>query len=270
MLDDIQLVDLVLKVGAITFHEVDNRREIVKTCRDLFEKLPNTSRVMAPTNKLVERINEVIQWTINKNGEPIKFGLDEWHIQIRQGDQVLFTKNDYNHDVQNGLLGVLTSTEKTVLTTENCSEDYMGVIKVDGGRSVYVDMDIIDQVKLGYAMSLHRGQGSQFPRIIIALDQSKNLDGAWLYTAVTRAEADVHIIGRKDVLEQAITTPSHVSLRNTYLPSLIREYRESADSGLGAAKLSVHLEAVDIPVSHSFPSLSVIVLILDDILPFKK
>ncbi|EOB3920746.1 ATP-dependent RecD-like DNA helicase [Vibrio parahaemolyticus] len=224
-----------LSVGAITFHEICNRSEVVETCRNLFEESPDNSRVMAPTKKLVERINEEIQCAINKDGEPIKFGFEEWRTQVRQGDQVLFTKNDYNHDVQNGLLGVLTSVEKTVLTTDNGSEEYMGVIKVDGGRSVFVDMDIIDQVKLGYAMSLHRGQGSQFPRIIIALDKARNLDRAWFYTAVTRAEAEVHIVGRKDVLEQAITNPSHTSLRNTYLPSLIRKYRDQRMYGISSS-----------------------------------
>ncbi|MDP2515130.1 ATP-binding domain-containing protein [Photobacterium damselae subsp. piscicida] len=82
-------------------------------------------------------------------------------------------------------------------------------------------------------MSLHRGQGLQFPRVIIALDKARNLDRAWFYTAVTRAEAEVHIVGRKDVLEQAITNPPHTSLRNTYLPSLIRKYRDQVNSGQG-------------------------------------
>lgn len=224
-----------LSVGTITFHEASNRSDIAETCRDLFEESPDNSRVMAPTKTLVERINEEIQWAINKDGEPIKFGFGEWHTQVRQGDQVLFTKNDYNRNVQNGLLGVLTNVDKTTRTTESGSEEYMGVITVDGDRSIFVDMDIIDQVKLGYAMSLHRGQGSQFHRVIIALDKVRNLDRAWLYTAVTRAEAEVHLVGRKDVLEQTITNPSHTSLRNTYLPSLIRKYRDQRICGISSS-----------------------------------
>ncbi|MBE4043192.1 AAA family ATPase [Vibrio parahaemolyticus] len=213
-----------LSVGSITFHQAASRNEIVDTCRHLFEESPESSKVMAPTKKLVDMINEEIQQAINEDGAPIKFGFEEWHTQIRQGDQVLFTKNDYIHDVQNGLLGVLTSVEKNTPITECESEEFLGVIEVDDGRSVYVDLDIIDQVKLGYSMSLHRGQGSQFPRVIIALDKARNLDRAWLYTAVTRAETEVHIVGKKEVLEEAIIKPSHTSLRNTYLPLLIRKY----------------------------------------------
>lgn len=123
-----------LSVGLLHSMRFCNCNEIVETCRVLFEESPDNSRVMAPTKKLVERVNEEIQLAINKGGEPIKFGFEEWHTQVRQGDQVLFTKNDYNHDVQNGLLGVLISTEKIELTTENGLEEYMGVIKVDGGR----------------------------------------------------------------------------------------------------------------------------------------
>lgn len=215
-----------LSVGTITFHEVNSSSKIVETCRNLFKESPENSRVMAPTKKLVDKVNEEIQLAVNKDGEPIKFGVEEWHTKVRKGDHVLFTKNDYKHDVQNGLLGVLTSVEKTMVTNGNGSEECLGVIELDDGRSVFVDMDIIDQVKLGYAMSLHRGQGSQFPRVIIALEKARNLDRAWLYTAVTRAEAEVHIVGRADVFRQAVINPSHTSLRNTHLSSLIQSYRK--------------------------------------------
>ncbi|MCG9578178.1 ATP-binding domain-containing protein [Vibrio tubiashii] len=43
-------------------------------------------------------------------------------------------------------------------------------------------------MELGYAITLHKAQGSQFPRIIIALQNGRIVDRAWLYTAITRAE----------------------------------------------------------------------------------
>lgn len=213
-----------LSAGAITFHEVDNRDEIISTCCKLFEQLPESSKVVAPTNLLVDEVNKRIQLAINKDGKPIRYGVEEWQTQVRQGDQILFTKNDYNHDVRNGSLGVLTNVEKIWVSSESGKKECMGVIEVAGGRSIFVDMDIIEQITLGYAMSLHRAQGSQFPRVIIALDKARNVDRSWLYTAVTRAEVEVHIVGRKDVLERAVMTLSHSSSRNTHLTTLLKKY----------------------------------------------
>ena len=51
-------------------------------------------------------------------------------------------------------------------------------------------------MELGYAITLHKAQGSQFPRIIIALENGRIADRAWLYTALTRAETEVHVVGR--------------------------------------------------------------------------
>jgi exodeoxyribonuclease V alpha subunit len=50
-------------------------------------------------------------------------------------------------------------------------------------------------MQLGYAITLHKAQGSQFPRVIIALQKGKIVDRASLYTAVTRVESEHHIVG---------------------------------------------------------------------------
>ncbi|AVH27801.1 TPA: ATP-binding domain-containing protein [Vibrio diabolicus] len=50
---------------------------------------------------------------------------------------------------------------------------------------------LMDSIKLAYAISLHKGQGSQFKRVIITLTNSKMLDKAWVYTALTRAEVTI-------------------------------------------------------------------------------
>ncbi|MEZ8889240.1 ATP-dependent RecD-like DNA helicase [Vibrio sp. 10N.247.311.14] len=208
-----------LSSGAISFHEAEDQDSLAEICQELYAGSPDNSRIMAPTNRLVDRVNELVQWRINRTGEPIMFsdGLDEWYTKMRKGDQVLFTKNDHIRGVQNGLLGELTDIERT--------ESRLGVITLDNGKTLDVDNLIIDQLRLGYAITLHKAQGSQFPRVIIALQNSKMLDRAWLYTAITRAEAEVHIVGTKDLMGRVIIAPSHTSLRNTYLPILLNKYK---------------------------------------------
>ena len=207
-----------LTLGGITFHEAGNQADIAEICTELYARSPQNSRIMAPTNKLVDSINDLVQSHVNSTGLPIMFsdGGNEWYTKVRKGDQVLFTKNDYTRGVQNGLLGELTDVTKT--------KERLGVITLDDGKTLNVDNMIIEQLRLGYAITLHKAQGSQFPRIIIALDDSRMLDRAWLYTAITRAEAEVHIVGSKELMSKVIRSPSHTSLRNTYLPRLMVKY----------------------------------------------
>ncbi|MCL1078625.1 hypothetical protein L2734_10730 [Parashewanella spongiae] len=52
---------------------------------------------------------------------------------------------------------------------------------------------------------------------MVALDKTKMIDRAWLYTAITRAEIELHIVGSQAKLEQAIQSLSTHHQRNTHL-----------------------------------------------------
>lgn len=76
---------------------------------------------------------------------------------------------------------------------------------------------------LGYSITLHKAQGSQFPRVIIALKQGKVVDRAWLYTAITRAESEIHIVGSSDDFRTISETRSNASNRNSFLLNILSE-----------------------------------------------
>ena len=81
--------------------------------------------------------------------------------------------------------------------------------------------DLLDALELGYAMTLHKAQGSQFPRVIVLLKEGKVLDRSWLYTALTRAETEVHIIGDPAVFKKVTEAPPKAFKRKTLLTGLI-------------------------------------------------
>lgn len=81
-------------------------------------------------------------------------------------------------------------------------------------------------MELGYAITLNKAQGSQFPRIIIALHKGKIVDRAWLYTAITRAESEIHIVGAVDDFRAFTESPSHSHRRNSYLVELLKRNKE--------------------------------------------
>ena len=76
-------------------------------------------------------------------------------------------------------------------------------------------------MELGYATTFHKAQGSQFPRVIIALQKGKIVDRAWLYTAITRAEFEIHIVGSSKEMKLITESGSNSSRRKSFLINLL-------------------------------------------------
>lgn len=209
------LVPENLSYGAVYFHETP-KHLIADVCCELYEESPYNSRVMAPTKKLVQDINNQIQDAVNGHGEQLKFNLhgDEFHVKLRINDQILFTQNLYDNGINNGSLGELTSVTST--------EGSFGEVTLDTGDKVEITQQVLDGMELGYAITLHKAQGSQFPRVIIALQKGRIVDRAWLYTAITRAEKEIHIVGSSEDFKSITQSPSNSNKRNSYLYEMLR------------------------------------------------
>jgi exodeoxyribonuclease V alpha subunit len=205
-----------LSTGAIHFHET-KKADIAKVCCELYQQSPENSRVMAPTKALVADINKLAQEAVNPNGDRLEFEVhgERFFQNLRLNDAILFTQNHYDKGIQNGSLGMLTSVESS-------GESY-GEVTLDTGDKVEITQSVLDCMELGYAITLHKAQGSQFPRIIIALQKGKIVDRAWLYTAITRAEAEIHIVGSSDELRVITESHSNSHKRNSYLVELLRQ-----------------------------------------------
>ncbi|MGP4931259.1 MULTISPECIES: AAA family ATPase [Gammaproteobacteria] len=204
-----------LSTGAIYFHEAA-KGDIAQVCCDLYQKSPENSRVMAPTKALVADINKLTQEAVNPNGDRLEFEMhgERFFQNLRLNDAILFTQNHYDKGIQNGSLGALTSVESSGAS--------YGEVTLDTGDKVEVTQSILDCMELGYAITLHKAQGSQFPRIIIALQNGKIVDRAWLYTAITRAEAEIHIVGSIENFRTITHAPSNSHRRNSYLAELLK------------------------------------------------
>lgn len=114
---------------------------------------------------------------------------------ISAGDPIIWTKNDWDRDLMNGSMGRLHSVINGI-----------GHATIDGKPFELTQADA-EYLDLAYAISVHKAQGSQWPRIILPVFPSRLLDRALLYTAITRASHQVIIIGDRDALEHAIETP---------------------------------------------------------------
>lgn len=228
------VVPPMLTTGAITFHDTEIN-DVAQVCVELFQESPGTTKVVAPTNGLVGEINILCQKAVNTNGERLSYELDDQYHEdvLCKNDPVLFTQNNYDVGVQNGSLGKLISIEQR--KSEKPSEDNQnegvtrcfGVIQMDdfedpSGEYIEISQAILETIQPGYAITLHKGQGSQFPRVIVALTNARNVDRAWLYTAITRAEVEIHIVGPKSKFISATKNLSNASKRLTYLQELLK------------------------------------------------
>lgn len=166
---------------------------------------------------LVAEINKLTQEAVNPSGRRLEFEMhgERFFQNLRLNDAILFTQNHYDKGIQNGSLGTLTSIDSS-------GESY-GEVTLDTGDKVEVTQSVLDCMELGYAITLHKAQGSQFPRIIIALQKGKIVDRAWLYTAITRAEVEIHIVGSSDELRVITEAHSNSHKRNSYLSELLHQ-----------------------------------------------
>lgn len=140
-------------------------------------------------------LNKVLQQLINPAAED-KDELARGDSILRTGDRVMQLKNDYNREVFNGDLGMVTNidhTEKEV--TINFDE-----------RDVVYDYADLNEITLAWATSIHKSQGSEYPVVILPLYTqhyvmlSRNL----FYTGLTRAKQLALIVGSEKAVAIAV------------------------------------------------------------------
>lgn len=208
-----------LSVGNIHFHEVPLDC-VTETCVELYSQNPSESRVIAATKKTTLEVNTLCQTQLNATSPVLQFTEygDHFTTELRLNDPVLFTQNNYEAGVQNGSLGKLISIEQT--------ETSLGMVQLDDNdEEIPLTKSLLDSLDAGYCITLHKAQGSQFKRVIVALGKTKMQDRAWIYTAITRSELELHIVGTRTRFEQAVRSLSAHHIRNTHLATLLKETR---------------------------------------------
>ncbi len=139
--------------------------------------------------------NQVLQELINPP-HPDKLEVDRGGTKFREGDRVIQKKNNYQLEVFNGDLGVITKINRI---------DQELAIGFDG-REVTYDYADLNEIGLAYAVTIHKSQGSEYPVVILPLYMqhfillSKNL----FYTGLTRARKLAIVIGQKKPIGIAV------------------------------------------------------------------
>ncbi|MBI4509763.1 MAG: ATP-dependent RecD-like DNA helicase [Deltaproteobacteria bacterium] len=135
---------------------------------------------------------------------------------FRVGDKVMQVRNDYDKEVFNGDIGLVTDVVKD-------DEGEQVVVELDG-RQVPYAVDELDCLVHAYAVTVHKSQGSEYPAVVIPVvtQHFLLLQRNLLYTAVTRGKKLVVLVGSRKALGIAVRTDD-TRLRWTWLAARLRE-----------------------------------------------
>ena len=211
----------------------ENDAQIASTVASLCaERLPRAYgdpegiQVISPTrrgNSGTEKLNAVLQNAINPAGR----GKKEYKFRdiiFRTGDRVMQVRNNYELEwTRHGKVGQgIFNGDIGRIKDINTGEKYL---EIDfDGREVFYEFSDLEDLEPAYCVTVHKSQGSEYPTVVIPLGSvppmlcTRNL----LYTAVTRAQKRVIIVGFESTVE-AMVSGMRSALRYSGLSRRISE-----------------------------------------------
>jgi exodeoxyribonuclease V alpha subunit len=203
------------------------------------DDVENTQILSARKNSLdgTKAINTLCQSRFTRHGRPLLVYLDEFQSMAGTGfylgDQLLCNRNLWDWGLQNGSLGRLVEIEDTprLLTNSEGLEigHAIGWVLWDDGERRPILESMLDDFELGNAVTVHKAQGSQWRRVIVVLTGSRMLDRTLIYTAMTRAQSQVILVGDPVAAQRAVEGLPRANTRLVGLDSLLEEYIADLD-----------------------------------------
>ncbi len=171
-------------------------------------------QVLAPMNRGIcgaIALNVKLQDTLNPGPKP-QFQSGERIIRLH--DRVMQVVNNYDKGVFNGELGKVVQIDKGTKTFRVMFD--IGVVDYQWHEA--------DQIKLAYAVTVHKSQGSEFPVVVMPLltQHYVMLQRNLVYTGMTRARRLLVMIGTRRALGIAIGNDKPM-MRHTRLAVRLRK-----------------------------------------------
>ncbi len=155
-------------------------------------------QVLCPMNRGdvgARHLNARLQQVLNPPGPD---AVDRFGWRFGPGDKVMQIVNDYDQDVFNGDIGRITAVR---------ADDQELTIRFDD-RDVRYEFADLDALVPAYATTIHKAQGSEYPAVVIPVTTQHYvmLQRPLLYTAVTRGQRLVVLVGQTKALALAVRT----------------------------------------------------------------
>ena len=191
--------------------------ELAPRAASLLLEAQDDAIVLTTTRELARSINQIVQERMTKGKRELMLWNDEFECMeatgLREGDAVICTSNHWGLGLQNGSMGTVVSVDAEGL------DGPLGQVKWDDGVTRPITADLLDDLELGWALTVHKSQGSQWRRVLVCLPTSSRMvDRSAVYTAVTRVRKEVVILGQRSVVKRAVAEKKAADRRHVALP----------------------------------------------------
>ena len=143
-----------------------------------------------------QALNRKLQDSLNPASEST-FEIERFGARYRVGDKVIQTRNNYDKETLNGDIGKVI---------EISTDPGKVIIQFSGQRTVSYEPGELDEISPGFAITVHKSQGSEFPCVVIPVSTQHFLllQRNLLYTAITRGSQVVVLVGQKKAAAMAV------------------------------------------------------------------
>lgn len=168
-------------------------------------------QVLAPMHKGVAGVgnfNLRLQDALNRHGRGVRAPGGEYRV----GDKLIQLRNNYDKNLFNGDIGVVTSADPDTGALE---------VDFDGTSHTFARGELGD-LALAYAISIHKSQGSEYAAVVIPLLKAHfmMLQRNLIYTAITRGKKKVFLVGEPAAYGMAVRN-NEAKTRATHLKEKI-------------------------------------------------
>lgn len=210
---------------------------VVELCRrrlpDYYGFAPEQIQVLTPSRRQAagtQQLNRMLQEALNPSdaAKPEKrygdtvFRLGDKVMQVRNNYDIVWEKQDDADEVGSGMF----NGDVGKIIGISLPEESM-LIQFDDKIAHYT-FDMLGELELAYAMTVHKAQGSEFDAVIVALPSGigrRLLTRNILYTAITRAKKLLVLVGDPAVTETMV----HTNTRNRRYSALRARLIRGAD-----------------------------------------
>lgn len=142
----------------------------------------------------VNALNELLQQALNGTHAVAEKKIGSRIFRV--GDKVMQTRNNYDKEVFNGDIGLITGID---------FDDGALEVAIDTGYLFY-EWSETEELIHAYCISTHRSQGSEYPIVVMPVmtQHYMMLQRNLIYTAITRAKQAVVLVGSRKAVAMAV------------------------------------------------------------------
>lgn len=214
----------------ILFQQIEQTAELygLDKIRDIQVLIPSKTGSAG-----VRAVNEALGEWLNprKKGKPTFKAGNHW---LAEGDKVIYTKNNYDHDIFNGDWGFVQRIEhgNVFFAVQGGQDGEERIVKLSKQKE-------LAPLLPAWALTVHRSQGSEYrvPLIVSVTQHAFMWSRQLLYTGLTRAKEGAVFVGEKKAIQYALGKRGNKA-RQTNLPAIWRDSVHNRKQLAGASQPS--------------------------------